>query len=155
MTILLAIFGLSILGMATIVVRHVPEAIRLPDERVRGLNGNGVSKSSIALGKAFITTEHYMLSKVIPSVLHMLEHMVFFIEKGMEFISRKLLVVRMLIRDRVYRFRIIPRESLYWREIQAWKSSNTKLKKEVGNEGGAGERLLKNEEHDISHHGIE
>ena len=155
MIILLALFGFSVLGMAVIVARHVPEALRLPDEKAEGLqNGNGASKSSMALGRIVITAEHYTLSRVIPAILRVAEHGVLFIEKGMSFVSGKLLIVRMLIRDWVYRFRVTPRESLYWREMHAWKNNGVKPKKKTES-ADVSDESLKNGDHDISHHEIE
>jgi len=120
------IFAVSVAGMFAIPLRHYP--------RVRAREGDSSNLTENSVIRAEMTKwvdglERWYHGPVKNTFLKLLDSMLRLFERGAGRVAGSTKHLRLMVQER---FRVIPRESLYWKNIHAWKKTNgTSLRSEL------------------------
>ena len=133
--VLIAVFGFSVVGMLAIPLRHIPRARNLEEEI--DVAASSVVRVRVASAVKRVETwfEHFAKNEFLKFTDYVLK----FFEHGAGRVAGSTKNLRLKVQER---FRVIPRESLYWRHIRTWKKEN----------GSVPRPMLWEDENDISNH---
>ncbi len=133
--VLFAVFGISLVGMLIVPLRHIP--------RIRNFEGEidavAVSVLRVRVAGILKRIEGWFSHTAKEAFLKFLDSMLKLFERSAGRIAGSTKNLRLMVQER---FRVIPRESLYWKQIRSWKNTN----------GGAARSTFSEDEHDISNH---
>ncbi len=113
------VFLMSVGGMFAVPLRHL--------KKVRGVDSDQIAENNEA---NFVRTyvvqwidlaEAWYRGKAKETFLKLLDVALRFFERGAGRVAGETKHVRIMIQER---FRVIPRESLYWKQIHTWKKTN-------------------------------
>lgn len=136
MILLLIIFAISIAGMLAIPLRHYPR-VRAGEDGVEAESDNSVVRAHVHQWVTRLERWYQETAKNI--FLKTLDLLLRFLERGAGRLAGSMKGWRIMVQER---FRVIPRESLYWKNMHSWKKTN----------GTAFRSELWEDEQDISNH---
>lgn len=139
---LLIIFGVAVMGMAVIPLRHVAEAER-SEEPITDGEVNSVAR--VYVERFVDRVDTWARWNAREEALKILDRGLKIFERMAGRVAGQTKNMRLMVQER---FKVIPRESLYWKQVHAWKKAN-------GNGNGNGmkrEFAFAEEEGDISNH---
>lgn len=119
------IFTVSVAGMFAIPLRHYP--------RVRAGEGDSSDPTENSVIRAYMTRwvdelERWYHGPAKNAFLKLLDSILRLFERGAGRVAGSTKHLRLMVQER---FRVIPRESLYWKNIHTWKKTNgTSLRSE-------------------------
>lgn len=133
------ILFVSVIGMLFIPLRRLPRLRAADDSDTLETTETSVVRTYV-LGR-IDWAEHLYRIRAKEQFLKLLDRVLRIFERSAGRVAGETKHVRMMIQER---FRVIPRESLYWKQIHAWKKTN-------GNGNGA-QKNVSGHEGDISNH---
>lgn len=140
MFVLLLVFTVALGGMVCIPLRHIPRVRTTSDEELAEQAHASVVRAYLA--RSFEQCLRWYHHSAKNMFLRAIDHALKFFERIAGKIAGSMKHWRMLIQER---FRVIPRESSYWRQIHSWKHEHGALLK----------RNLWQPEYDITYHYLE
>lgn len=119
----LVVFGASLIGMIIIPLRHIPHLKENPLPESNSLVRIRVVGFIEQFEKWFHSSAKNQFLKALDNVLKIFE-------RSFGQIAGQTKNLRLMVQER---FRVIPRESLYWKQMHTWKKENgsTKAKEEL------------------------
>ncbi len=121
----LVVFIASIVGMGYILVRRIV-VIKHAATNGEDVSLENIGTSSVArvqVGRVVDRVEMWLHWNAREEALKLLDRILKIFERGAGKIAGETKQARLFIQER---FRVIPRESAYWRQIHTWKKSNGK-----------------------------
>lgn len=110
-------FVIAFCGMMFIVLRHLPEVRKSPSEGEPEPDAqNSIARVYVVKGTNYV--EHWYQYRAKEEFLKLLDRALKLFERSAGKIAGQTKHMRLLIQER---FRVIPRESMYWKQIHSWK----------------------------------
>jgi hypothetical protein len=121
MILLFSIFAVSLVGMMIVPLRHLPEVRRahMDDAAVPEAEDNSIARAYIAHSMTRI--ERWMQISAKHEFLKFLDVILSVFERFAGRVAGRTKSARLLVQER---FRVIPRESLYWKSMNTWKKTS-------------------------------
>lgn len=121
MVILLGLFAFSLVGMILVPLRHVPALRRdfaYESEPIASSAQSSVVRTKIL--HAIESIETWYRHTATDQMLKVLDSSLKIFERMAGRIAGQIKEKRMLVQER---FRVIPRESMYWKQVHTWKKT--------------------------------
>ena len=115
---LLIIFGAAVVGMAVIPLRHVA-AVERSDETAA--NGEASSIARVYVERFVDRVDAWARWNAREEALKILDRGLKIFERMAGRVAGQTKNMRLMVQER---FKVIPRESLYWKQVHAWKKAN-------------------------------
>ena len=143
MLFLLILFGLSTIGMLAVPLRYAIKIHATEEDSDMAIGGDENSIARVRIVGLIDRFETWYQHSAKNSFLKLLDRVLGVFERGAGKIAGHTKSTRLLIQER---FRVIPRESMYWKHIRTWKKTNGTHQAVVS---------IESEEYDISNHSKE
>lgn len=111
---------IAVCGMMFILLRHLSDVRRTaPESALEPVSENSIARVYVVKGANYLERWYHYRAK--EEFLKLLDRALKLFERSAGKIAGKTKHMRLLIQER---FRVIPRESMYWKQINSWKREN-------------------------------
>jgi hypothetical protein len=140
MIILISLFCITFLGMMIIPLRHMPRLRRASEDDILNHDADANSIARVRIVGTIDQIENWYHASAKNLFLKFIDRMLAAFERSAGKIAGRTKNMRIMVQER---FRVIPRESLYWKHIHTWKRENGTTKTKI---------ILEEEGIDVSNH---
>ena len=125
MILLLSFFVIAFFGMMIVPLRHVAELRRTSEDEILNRDADSNSIARVRIVGTLDSLEHWYETTAKNAFLKLADRGLGIFERTAGKVAGQTKNVRMVVQER---FKVIPRESMYWKQIHSWKRDGNVIK---------------------------